>query len=68
MLKRLSFDKFVLVVLMGLFLTGCALIVKDDNQVKYYGIDEKNGSDFLNNLLQKQEEFYQSQKTVKVDK
>jgi len=38
-------------------LSGCTFIVKDDHATKYYGIDERRGSEYLNQILDKQQEY-----------
>jgi hypothetical protein len=42
-------------------LNGCTFIVKDDHATKYYGIDEQRGSEYLNQILEKQQQVYQSE-------
>ena len=45
-------------------LGGCTFIVKNGETVKYYGIDEKRGSDDLNKILNIQQERYEAQKAA----
>lgn len=45
-------------------LGGCTFIVKNGETVKYYGIDEKRGSEDLNKILNIQQERYEAQKAA----
>jgi len=42
-------------------LSGCVFIVKDGHVTKYYGIDEKRGSEYVNQIFEKQQQVYQAQ-------
>lgn len=57
--------KFILIGLVVIALNGCTLIIKDDHATKYYGIDEQRGSEYLNQILEKQQRGYQSEKNKK---
>ena len=65
MLKEIIVIKLILISLTAITLNGCTFIVKDDYAAKYYGIDEQRGSEFLNQILDKQQEVYQGQKEVR---
>ena len=54
--------KFISIVLTVIALSGCTFIVKDDHTTRYYGIDEQRGSECLNQILDKQQQVYQSEK------
>ena len=54
--------KFILIGLIVIALNGCTFIVKDDLATKYYGIDEQRGSEYLNQILDKQQQVYRSKK------
>ncbi len=43
-------------------LSSCTFIVKDDHATKYYGIDERRGSEYLNQILDKQQQEYEATK------
>lgn len=65
MIKDIISIKLILICLIAVGLNGCTFIIKNDNSIKYYGIDEKRGSEVLNKILDKQQEAYQGQKEVK---
>jgi len=54
--------KLIFAILIAIALNGCTLIVKDDHAAKYYGIDEKRGEEYLNQILDKQQQVYQAEK------
>lgn len=62
MIKELFVKKFILISLTAIVLSGCTFIVKEDRATKYYGIDEQRGSEFLNQILDKQQQVHQSEK------
>lgn len=62
MIKKIIVTKFILISLVAIVLSGCTFIVKDDHATKYYGIDEKRGSEYLNQILEKQQQVYQPEK------
>jgi len=68
MIKRMVVTKFILVGLSLMALDGCTFIVKDDNAEKYYGIDERRGREYLNLVLDKQQQVYQEEKALRTDK
>lgn len=55
-------NKFIFASLAVVTLSGCTFIVKDDHAAKYYGIDEQRGGEYLNQILDKQQQVYQSEK------
>lgn len=65
MLKRKIVIKLTLISLTLVALSGCTFIIKDDNATKYYGVDKNRGSEFLNKVLDRQQEVYQGQKEVR---
>ena len=62
MIKEIIITKFILISLAATALNGCTFIVKDDHATKYYGIDEQRGSEYLNQILDKQQQVYRSKK------
>jgi uncharacterized protein YceK len=54
--------KVVFAILIALALNGCTFIIKDDHTAKYYGIDERRGSEYLNQILDQQQQTYESAK------
>ena len=64
MLKEIIVIKLILISLIAIALNGCTFIVKDDQATKYYGIDEQRGSEYLNQILDKQQQVYQSEKVT----
>jgi len=62
MIKKMIGVKLIFVSLTAIVLNGCTFIVKDDHASRYYGIDEQRGSEFLNQILDKQQQAYQSEK------
>jgi len=60
-IKEITMRKFILIGLVVITLNGCTFIVKDDHATKYYGIDEQRGSEYLNQILEKQQLVYQSE-------
>ena len=52
--------KVILVILIVIELNGCTFIIKDDHAAKYYGIDERRGSEYLNQILDQQQQEYES--------
>jgi len=62
MIKQIIIIKFILISVTAIALNGCTFIVKDDHATKYYGIDEQRGSEYLNQILEKQQQVYQSEK------
>ena len=49
--------RIIMASLAVIVLSGCTFIVKDDHATKYYGIDERRGSEYLNQILDKQQEY-----------
>jgi len=64
MIKEIIVTKFILISLVAIALSGCTFIVKDDHATKYYGIDEQRGSEYLNQILEKQQQVYQAEKAA----
>ena len=64
MIKEITTGKFILIGLVVIALNGCTFIVKDDHATKYYGIDEQRGSEYLNKILEKQQQVYQSEEVT----
>lgn len=64
MVKEIIVTKIILIGLAAMALNGCTFIVKDDHATKYYGIDERRGSEYLNQILDKQQQVYQSEKAT----
>jgi len=62
MIKQIIIIKFILISVTAIALNGCTFIVKDDHATKYYGIDEQRGSEYLNQILEKQQQVSQSEK------
>ena len=62
MVKQVIVTMFILLSLASIALSGCTFIVKDDHTTRYYGIDEQRGSECLNQILDKQQQVYQSEK------
>ena len=62
MIKKVCVLRLGLVSLAIIGLNGCTFIVKDDNVTKYYGIDQQRGSEYLNQILEKQQQVYQAEK------
>ena len=54
--------RLMLIGLGLLTLNGCTFIVKDDHATKYYGIDQERGSEYLSQILDKQQQVYQAEK------
>ncbi|MBU4252070.1 MAG: hypothetical protein KJ647_03705 [Candidatus Omnitrophica bacterium] len=63
MTKEVIVMKFILISLIAIVLNGCTFIVKDDQAIKYYGIDGQRGGEFLNQILDKQQQAYQAKET-----
>ncbi|MDI6758298.1 MAG: hypothetical protein QMD94_01290 [Candidatus Omnitrophota bacterium] len=64
MIKEITTRKFIFIALVAIALSGCTFIVKDDHATKYYGIDEQRGSEYLNQILEKQQQVYQAEKVA----
>lgn len=64
MIKEIIVIKFILISSIAIVFNGCTFIVKDDNATKYYGIDQQRGSEYLSQILDKQQQVYQSEKVV----
>ncbi|MFA4888901.1 MAG: hypothetical protein WC628_04940 [Candidatus Omnitrophota bacterium] len=62
MFKEIIVIKLILISLTVITLNGCTFIIKDGRATKYYGIDEQRGSEFLNQILTKQQQVYQAEK------
>jgi len=62
MIKDAVVMKLILISLTAVTFSGCTFIFKDGNTIRYYGIDEKRDIEFLNKILDKQQEIYQAQK------
>lgn len=54
--------KLIFVILIAILLDGCTFIIKDDHATKYYGIDQSRGNEYLNQILDKQQQVYQAEK------
>lgn len=61
MIKEIIVIKFILISSIAIVFNGCTFIVKDDHAAKYYGIDEQRGSEFLNQILGKQQQAYRAE-------
>jgi uncharacterized protein YceK len=48
--------KKMILAFMALFLSGCVYIVKDGENVKYYGVKEDKGSEIMQQIEERQEE------------
>jgi len=62
LMKSMIGVKLLFVILMTIACNGCTFIVKDDNLIKYYGVNENRDIEFLNKILGMQQEIYQGQK------
>lgn len=62
MKKKVIGSKLIFAFLAVITLSGCTFIVKDDHAVKYYGIDKQRGSEYLNQILEKQQQTYEAAK------
>ncbi len=62
MIKRIVIISFTLVNVMLWFLSGCTFMIKGEHQSKYYGVNEQRDNEFLDQILQRQEEIYQARK------
>lgn len=62
MIKDIIAKRFLLIILAIIALNGCIFIVKDEQPVKYYGIDDQRGKEYLNQILDKQQKVYQTEK------
>jgi len=54
--------RIIIMSLAVIALSSCTFIVKDDHATKYYGIDERRGSEYLNQILDKQQQEYEATK------
>ncbi len=54
--------KLILVSLAVMVVGGCTFIVKDEDTTKYYGIDKQRGSEYLSQILDKQQQVYEAAK------
>ena len=63
MLDNILRIRIYLVIPAAIALSGCAFIVKDDHAAKYYGIDERRGSEYLNQILEKQRQVHDAAKS-----
>lgn len=61
-MKRICRVKLSIVVLIAVVMNGCTFIIKDDQRTKYYGVDEKRGSEYLGKILDRQQQVYQARK------
>jgi len=61
-MKIMTGIKLIFAILIAIALNGCTFIVKDDHAAKYYGIDDRRGGELLNQILDKQQQVYQSEK------
>jgi uncharacterized protein YceK len=61
MVKKIIVTKIILIGLAAIALNGCTFIVKDDHATKYYGIDEQRGREYLNQILEKQQQAYRAE-------
>ena len=64
MIKEIITKEFIFISLAAMAISGCTFIVKDDHATKYYGIDEQRGSEYLNQILEKQQQVYQAKKST----
>ncbi len=62
LMKSMTGIKLIFAILIALLLDGCTFIVKDNHAAKYYGIDEQRGGEYLNQILEKQQQVYQAEK------
>ena len=67
MIKVSVVKKFTLISLVILISNGCTFIVKDEQVVKYYGIDSQRGDKFLNQVLDQQQQVYQAKEVLLSD-
>jgi hypothetical protein len=61
-MKSMIRMKLLFAILIAIALDGCTFIVKDEYTAKYYGIDEQRGSEYLNQILDKQQQVYCAEK------
>jgi len=61
-MKSMTGIKLIFAILIAIALNGCTFIFKDDHTSKYYGIDERRGEELLNQILNKQQQEYESAK------
>jgi len=54
--------KVVFAILIALALNGCTFIIKGDHTAKYYGIGDQRGDELLNQILDQQQQEYESAK------
>ena len=62
MLKGIIMARIIIISLAVIILSGCTFIVKDEHAAKYYGIDERRGNEYLNQILDKQQKEYEATK------
>jgi uncharacterized protein YceK len=62
LMKSMPGIRLIFTILIAIVLGGCAFIIKDDHAAKYYGIDQLRGSEYLNQILDKQRQVYQAEK------
>ncbi|MDP3041671.1 MAG: hypothetical protein Q8N62_02920 [Candidatus Omnitrophota bacterium] len=60
--KSMTGIKLIFAIIIAIACNGCTFIVKDDNLIKYYGVNEKRDIEFLNKILGIQQEISQRQK------
>ncbi len=60
MIKKIIVVRFVLLLLIAVMLNGCTFIVENEHAIKYYGIDEQCGSEYLIQVLDKQQQVYRT--------
>ncbi|MDD5120869.1 MAG: hypothetical protein PHR84_06135 [Candidatus Omnitrophica bacterium] len=68
MIKVNDAKRILLISLAILGLNGCTFIVKDEQAIKYYGIDNRRGGEFLNQVLDQQQQLYRTEEVSASDK
>ncbi len=63
MIKEIIVTKLILISLASIALNRCTFIVKDGHAAKYYSIDEQRCCEFLNRILDKQQQVYLAEKS-----
>ncbi len=61
LMKSMIGMKLLFAILIAIALDGCTFIIKDDHTTKYYGIDDRRGGEYLNQILDKQQQVYQAE-------
>ena len=58
--------KKLLLALLALSLSGCVLVVKDDNKTKYYGVKEEEGNAMMQQVTTRQEEMKDTKPLINI--